>query len=115
MDFKKQAVAYKDGGHTFKQLHEAFGIPNQTYSLWKGYLESGCYATKDKQERKRKTDKERLKQAVADRPDAYLHELAAPFGCSGQAVSLALKNMGITLKKRPLPIGKNPKRTERDI
>ena len=28
MDYKKQAVAYKDGGHTFEQLSEAFGIPN---------------------------------------------------------------------------------------
>ena len=115
MDYKKRAVAYKDGGHTFKQLYEAFGIPNQTYYLWKGNLESGYYATKGKQERKRKIDKERLKQAAADRPDACLHEPAAPFDCSGQAVSAALKNMGITLKKRPLPIGKNPGRTGRRI
>ena len=99
MDFKKQAVAYKDAGHTFKQLHEAFGIPNQTYYLWKGNIQSGYYATKGKQERKRKIDKEKLAQAVAARPDAYLHELADLFGCSGQAVSLALKNMGMTRKK----------------
>ena len=115
MDFKKRAVAYKNAGHTFKQLHEAFGIPSQTCYLWKGNLECGYYATKGKQERKRKIDKETLKRAVADRPDAYLHELAGLFDCSGQAVSLALKHMGITRKKRPLPIGKNPKRTEQRI
>ena len=115
MDFKKRAVAYKDAGHTFEQLHEAFGIPNQTYYLWKRNLESGYYQTKGKQERTRKIDKETLKQAVANRPDAYLHELADLFDCSGQAVSLALKNMGIPLKKRPLPIGKNQKRTEGSI
>ena len=115
MDYKKRAVAYKDAGHTFKQLKEAFGIPNQTFYSWKQNLQSGYYEAKGKQVRKRKIDKEQLKQAVADRPDAYLHDLADLFGCSGQAVSSALKNMGIPLKKRPLPIGKSPKRTERDI
>ena len=115
MDFKKRAVVYKDTGHTFKQLHEAFGIPNQTYYLWKRNLQSGYYKTKGKQERKRKIDKETLRRTLAQRPDAYLHELADLFGCSGQAVSLALKNMGITRKKRPLPIRKNPKRTGQRI
>jgi len=115
MEYKKRAVAYKDAGHTFKQLHEAFGIPNQTYYLWKGNLESGYYNVKNKRERKRKIDKEQLRRAVADKPDAYLHELADLFGCSGQAVSAALKKMKITLKKRPLPTVKNPKRTGRRI
>ena len=115
MDFIKRAVAYKDAGHTFKQLREAFDIPNQSYYTWKKNLQSGYYESKGKQQRKRKTDKGTLKQEAAKRPDAYLYELADLFDCSGQAVSLALKNMGITLKKRPLPIGKNPKRTERGI
>ena len=115
MDFRKQAVAYKDTGHTFRQLYEAFGILNQTYYLWKEKLESGYYATKGKQKRKRKIDKEKLAQAVADKPDAYLHELADLFGCSGQAVSSALKNIGMTRKKRLSPTRKNPKRTGRRI
>ena len=99
MDFKKQAVAYKDAGHTFKQLHEAFGILNQTYYLWKRNLESGYYATKRKRERKRKTDKEKLAQAAADKPDACLHEPADLFDCTGRAVCLSLKNTGVTRKK----------------
>jgi hypothetical protein len=44
---------------------------------------------------------------VAEKPDSYLRELAAPFGCSLQSVFTALKNMGITLKKRFLPIAGN--------
>jgi hypothetical protein len=27
MDYRKRAVAYKQEGHTFKQVREAFGIP----------------------------------------------------------------------------------------
>jgi hypothetical protein len=30
MDYKERAVAYKQEGHTFKQLREAFGIPSET-------------------------------------------------------------------------------------
>jgi len=46
IDFKKRAVAYKQEGHTFKQLREAFGIPSETYYDWKEKLQSGYYQTK---------------------------------------------------------------------
>jgi len=111
IDFIKKAVEFKQKGYTFKQLKEVFGVPSQTYYQWEQRLENGFYdIKKPKQERKRKIDKEKLKQAIADKPDSYLYELAKPFGCSYQAVFTALKKMGITLKKRPLPIVKNPKR-----
>ena len=99
MDFKKRAAAYKNGGHMFEQLREDFGMPNQTPYLWKRNLESGYYQAKGKKERKRKIGKEQLARAAAERPDAYLHEPADPFGCSGQAAPAALKKMCIALKK----------------
>ena len=99
MDYKQRAVGYKDSGKTFKELTEAFCIPNQTYYLWKRKLESGYYQTKGKQQRKRKIDKEKLKEKIAVQPDIYLHELAVIFNCSTQAISAALKEMGITRKK----------------
>ena len=102
LDYKKRAVAYKQEGHTFKQLREAFGIPSQTYYDWEKKLKSGYYDIKIKQERAGKIDKEKLKQAVAQTPDAYLYELAEPFGCTPQAVFLMMRNLKITHKKRPL-------------
>ena len=111
IDLIRKAVEFKQKGYTFKQLKEVFGVPSQTYYQWIERLENGFYdVKKPKQERKRKIDKEKLKQAIAENPDAYLYELAKPFGCSYQAVFAALKKMGITLKKRPLPTVKNPKR-----
>jgi transposase len=109
IDFIKRAVQYKQEGHTFKQLRESFGIPSETYYNWKDKLESGYYETKIKRERRRKIDKEKLKQAVADNPDAYLYELAELFDCSTPAVFYALEKLNITLKKRPLPTTKNLK------
>ena len=41
IDFIKRAVAYKQEGHTLKQLQEAFGIPAETYYDWKEKLENG--------------------------------------------------------------------------
>jgi len=99
IDFVKRAVAFKEEGRTFKQLRQAFAIWPQTYYDWVEKLGNGFFLTKPKRERSRKIDKEKLKQAVAEKPDAYLHELARPFGCTAQAVHLMLKKLNITLKK----------------
>jgi len=115
MDYRKRAVEYKDAGHTFKELEEAFKIPPITYYDWKEKLSTGYYETKPKVERSRKIDKEKLRQAVADNPDAYLHELAAMFGCTPQAVFYMLIKLKITLKKRPLPMRKNLKGNARGL
>jgi transposase-like protein len=109
MDYKKRAVAYKQEGHTFKQLREAFGIPPQTYYDWKERLASGYYDVPIKRERNRKIDKDMLRQAVAQRPDAYLSELAGQFNCTASAVFYALEKLNITRKKRLILIRKNRK------
>ena len=114
-DFVRRAVAYKEEGHTFKQLKEAFGIPSLSYYNWKKKLENGYYEITIKRERKRKIDKEKLKQALKENPDAYLYELAEHFQCTPVAVFYALRKLKITLKKRPLPILKNRKQNVRNI
>jgi transposase len=107
-DFIKAAVAFKQNDHTFKQLYEVFGIPAETFHQWKDRLESGYYdVQRPKQERNRKIDKELLKKAVAENPDAFLYELAELFSCSPQAVFSMLQKLTITVKKRPLPTVKN--------
>lgn len=115
IDYRKCAVAYKDSGHTFKELKEAFKIPPVTYYDWKEKLSNGYYETNTKRERSRKINREKLKQAVADTPDAYLHELAALFDCTPQAVFYMLIKLNITLKKRPLPIAKKMKKNARNL
>lgn len=115
IDYRKRAVAYKQEGHNFKELYEAFQIHPESYYRWKRELENGSDEPKPKQERSRKIDKEQLRQAVEEQPDAYLHELAEPFNCTPQAVFYALKTLEITLKKRPLHTPKNLKKNERSI
>jgi transposase len=111
-DFVERAVAYKEEGHTFKQLREAFEIPPETYYQWKERLQDGYYdKPKIKKERSRKINREKLKKAVEKNPDAYLYELAEPFGCTPQAVFYMLEKLNITIKKRPLGTVNDVKRS----
>jgi transposase len=41
IDYKKRAVAYRQEGHTLKQVREAFGIPAETYYDWQKNLNKG--------------------------------------------------------------------------
>ena len=99
MDFRQRAVAYKDEGHTFEELKNAFNIPPETYYQWKERLQNGYYQKVFVRERKRKIDKDELRQAIAEKPDAYLYELAEKFNCTESAVFYALKKLKITRKK----------------
>jgi transposase len=111
IDFIERAVAYKDEGHTFKQLREAFGIPDVTYYDWKEKLESGfAFGVKAKSERTRKINKEALKRTVELNPDAFLWELAEQFNCTPVAIHYEIEKMDITRKKNNLSIMKDPKR-----
>ena len=56
-----------------------------------------------------KLDRQKLAQYVGQHPDAYLHEIAKHFDCTPAAVCYALKQMGMTRKKRP-PLTKNKTR-----
>ena len=115
MDYRLRAVAYKDEGHTFRELKETFNIPSETYYQWKEKLKNGYYDVKIKRERKRKIDKEVLKQMVAEKPDIYLKELADKFGCTETAVFYALERQKITRKKNASPITRNPQKNARNI
>jgi transposase len=99
MDYRKRAVEYKDKGHTFKELKEAFNIPPETYYNWKKKLESNYYETKQPIERSGKIDKQALIDAVEKKPDAYLREFAKQFNCTPGAICRMLKKLNITYKK----------------
>ena len=115
-DFRKAAVEYKEQGHTFRQLKEAYKISPQRYYEWKKLMgETGSYEPREVKHRFRKIAPEKLKQAVKERPDAYLYELAELFGCSAQAVFKMLKKLKITYKKRLSHTQKSPPKSARSI
>ncbi len=116
--YRKAAVEYKNSGHTFKELKEAFKISSSTYYEWVSYKETtGHYAPPKmvKSTRKRKIDPIALAKAVEEKPDAFLRELALLFDCSINAIHKRLKEQKITYKKRRLHTRKRMKGKERNI
>jgi transposase len=96
-DYRRAAIGFKQGGHTFKELREVFKIMARTYYQWVEILEtSGDVKIEIKRTRKRKIDPEVLRKAVEEKPDAYLRELAERFNCSTTAVYKRLAGLGFT-------------------
>ena len=86
-DFRERAIAYKDEGHTYEELYAAFKIRPATLLRWRKKLEeTGSLEPQYRKTRKRKIDLGKLQQAVEEKPDAYLSELAKLFDCTEQAV-----------------------------
>ena len=85
-DYRKRAVEYRDSGHTFAELREAHKMPARTYCNWKQKFADGYYSTKAKRTQRRKTGREKLKQAVAEKPDVYLRKLVQQFAYTEQAI-----------------------------
>lgn len=112
--YRACAVAFKDQGHTFKELKSVFGVSDNSYRNWKKLKEkTGFYAPKPtiKATRKRKIDPEKLNNAVQENPGIYLRELAEQFNCSTTAIHKQLKKHNITLKKRRSPTPRSPQKT----
>lgn len=111
--YRERAVAYKNNGHTFKQLKETFMISSSTYYEWvKNKEVTGFYVVpkSGKATRRRKIDPAELKSAIEEKPDIYLRELAVKFNCSIAAVHSRCKQLKLTYKKRHLPTRKKSKR-----
>jgi transposase len=100
VDYRKAALSFKQGGHTFKKLKNVFKITPRTYYQWVELLEtSGSVKVEIKRTRKRKIHPDALKKAVEEKPDAYLSELSKEFNRSTTAVYKRLVNLGFTYKK----------------
>jgi transposase len=99
-DYRKAAIAFKQAGHTFKELGEAFKITPRTYYQWIEILEtSGSVKIEIRRTRRGKIDPDALKKAVEEKPDAYLRELSNMLGCAPSSVYRRLVSLGLTYKK----------------
>ena len=108
-------MEYLKRGHTQKEAQAVFGIGLTTIKEWKKLQkETGSLEKRPLYRKSRKIDLAKLAAAVAETPDAYLKELAEPFGCTEDAVSKALIKMGITRKKRRPSSGSAMKKSGKD-
>lgn len=112
VDFREAAVAYKLKGHTLKETADVFGVSVSAVGEWvKKYKETGDLSNKPLNRAFKKIDPEKLRAHLKEHPDDTQREIAETFGCCNQAVSKAMKRLGITRKKRqPATKNRSPKR-----
>ena len=98
--FRQKVMDYMSAGHTQRETAQVFGISTATLWGWKSQLdETGHLSPKKRETAWRKIDPDKLRQFVAEHPDAYQHEMAAHFGVRLYAIQKALKRLKITRKK----------------
>lgn len=101
VELREAAVKYKLKGHSLRETAEVFGVSKSAAGKWvKKYKETGDLSDKPLNRPFKKIDPEKLKAHIKEHPDDTQKETAKKFGCCIQAVSKAMKRLGITRKKR---------------
>jgi transposase len=114
--FKLLVIKYKDEGHTFAEMHEAFGVGSRRYYVWKKeFEETGTFEKHYPATHPGKIDPVKLLELVAAHPDWYLYEFAREFGVCEQAIQKRFVKLNITRKKKLLLMPKSPKGKGKNI
>ena len=112
--YRSRVIEYKDAGHTFKEVYEAFGVNSKSYYQWKKQIEdTGGFQYNYPKSHAGKIEEEKLVELVKKHPDWYLSEFAEQFDVWPQAIHKKFKKLGITRKKKLLPTPKSLKNYER--
>jgi transposase len=111
--FRKRVIGYKDAGHTFKEVNEAYGVDSRRYYSWKKQPEqTGSLEKRTPQERSGKINKREPARLLEEHPDWYLREFAEKFGVCPQAIHKMFEKMALCVKKL-LPIRKSGRKNEK--
>jgi transposase len=93
-------------------VEEAFGVDSKRYYGWKKrFEETGSLESKTRKERNRKINKGELLRLLDGHPDWHLREFAAKFNVCLAAIYKMFKKLGVTRKKKLLPIPKNRRKS----
>lgn len=98
VEFRRKVLSVmKSEGLTYKATAERFEINTATIQRWERRIEPKPRVPRDGY---RKIDLDKLAQDVRDRPGDLLRERGARFGVTRQAISLALKKLGMSPGRR---------------
>jgi len=98
--FREAVLRHVEAGHSQEETRRLFKLGVNTITQRKALREeTGSLENRPLERGFRKIDPEKLRADVEERADDFNAERAARFGCSGEAIRLALKKQKITLKK----------------
>jgi transposase len=104
-DLKERVLTYVRKGGSKQEAARLFNIARSTVYTWLSEPDDHCPGVPGPKNN-RKFKREELLQRVKEKPDSLQKELAAYFKVSVNAISRALKRLGIVRKKRLYAIGK---------
>ena len=94
-----QAVKYRES-HTQQETAEAFGVSVSAIKKWQKKMKlTGDIKNEPLERTGRKIKEEELKKDVEKNPEDFNEERAVRFGCTGEAIRLAMKKYKLTRKK----------------
>lgn len=97
---REQAVKYREK-HSQKETSEAFGVSVSAIKRWqKKKKMTGKIENEPLERTGRKIKEEELRKDVATYPEDFNDERAVRFGCTGEAIRVAMKKYKLTRKKR---------------
>jgi transposase len=104
LDLRERVVKFVQGGGTRAEAAQRFSLGERSVYRYLAAAKTDTLAPKTSWGGWRKLDPAQLAAQVRQQPDATLHELKAVFGVSHNAVWVALRQLGLTLKKtRQIP------------
>lgn len=109
-DLRERVIGFVRNGGGKTEAARLFSVSRAIVYIWLGMESQKPLKTGPKGPHK--LDLERLKQLVAERPDAYLDELAVELNVSDFAVAYGLKRLKISRKKNHAIRGKSRRRAQ---
>lgn len=100
-DLRKRALKFVEKGGSIKEACLLFEVSRSSFQRWRlKQKNTGSLAPKSRDRAPYKIDNDELNAFINKHPDAYLNEIAAHFQVTIPGVSIALKRLKITRKKR---------------
>lgn len=100
-DLRKRTLKFVDEGGSIKEACLLFEVSRSSFQRWRlKQKNTGSVVSKSRQRTPYKIDNAKLTAFIVKHPDAYLNEIAAHFQVTIPCVSIALKRLKITRKKR---------------
>lgn len=101
-DLRLRALNYVEQGGSIKEACLLFLVSRSSFQRWRlRRKHTGSLKPQGRTRSPYKLDNERLIHYIEQHPDTYLSEIAAHFNVTIPCISIALKRLKITRKKRP--------------
>ena len=99
LDLRKRIVSFVDGGGSKVEAAKRFGVARKTVYNYLALVKAGALAPKTSWGSWKKFEPAKVRAYVAKHPDATLWEIGRTFKGTDVGALLALRLLGITLKK----------------